>query len=381
MEIVNYLAINMNHILLQKKLKEIKTFAALSDQEGLFPEQEFNIIRQAGLLHLTLKSNPYGYEPLQTFKLLEVLKWLGSASLSVGRIYEGHVNALQLIDLYGNSQQKEKYFQEVFENKSLFGVWNTQDQNGVKIIDLGNGKLRLEGAKTFCSGANWIQRPLLTGELISKNGKGWQMFILPTEKVKEVKVDSSFWKPLGMRSSASFKMDFSKIIIDQTDLIGAPDAYYRPPFFSAGAVRFAAVQLGGAQAILEQTHQFLREHNRTEDSFQRTRVAEIAYLVETGNLWMSRAAELIDTSLQIEDNNQKVVEYINMFRSVVNDLCLKVMQLSERSVGARGLMRPYELERVHRDLTTYLRQPAPDATLVSIGKHVLDRPNLDSLWS
>lgn len=34
------------------------------------------------------------------------------------------------------------------------------------------------------------------------------MCIIPTEKVKPIAVDSSFWKPLGMRASASFKNEF-----------------------------------------------------------------------------------------------------------------------------------------------------------------------------
>ena len=36
------------------------------------------------------------------------------------------------------------------------------------------------------------------------------------------------------------------------------------------------------------------------------------------------------------------------------------------------LLRPHPFERIHRDLTLYLRQPAPDATLVDIGKFVLN---------
>ena len=41
-------------------------------------------------------------------------------------------------------------------------------------------------------------------------------------------------------------------------------------------------------------------------------------------------------------------------------------------VGARGMMRPYPFGRMVRDLTMYLRQPAPDAVIERIGRHVLD---------
>jgi hypothetical protein len=47
------------------------------------------------------------------------------------------------------------------------------------------------------------------------------------------------------------------------------------------------------------------------------------------------------------------------------------MQLCERSVGTRGLMPPYPMERIIRDLTLYLRQPSFDATLQAVGKYTL----------
>ena len=49
----------------------------------------------------------------------------------------------------------------------------------------------------------------------------------------------------------------------------------------------------------------------------------------------------------------------------------QVLPLAERCVGARGLLRPEPFERLHRDLTHYLRQPAPDAALADAGRYAL----------
>ncbi|RYE21149.1 MAG: acyl-CoA dehydrogenase, partial [Sphingobacteriaceae bacterium] len=263
--------------------QKISENAGLVDAEGAFPEQEFAWIAEAGLLAETI-AGPENY-PVKTASVLQLLKKMGSANLAVGRVYEGHVNALQLIDLYGNELQKKHWFEEVKTGKKLFSVWNTQANDGIKIHDLGDGFYRLEGSKTFCSGSGWIDRPLITGELISPDKKGWQMCIIPTENVKPVAIDSSFWKPFGMRASASFKMDFTGIELQEKDLLGKPDQYYGQPYFSGGAIRFAAVQLGGAEAIFSETQKFLRMLGRTDDAFQRARIAEMAYLIESGNLW------------------------------------------------------------------------------------------------
>ena len=46
----------------------------------------------------------------------------------------------------------------------------------------------------------------------------------------------------------------------------------------------------------------------------------------------------------------------------------------QRSLGLAAFLRPSPVERVGRDLATYLRQPAPDAVLTEAAAHVLARP-------
>ncbi len=177
-----------------------------------------------------------------------MLKTLGYGNLVVGRIFEGHFNAAQLICEYGNEQQIKRFSIDAFTENHLFGVWNTEAGDGVKIIPAGNGKFRLEGAKIFASGVGFVTRPIVTGRL--PEGGGWQMFVAPMDEI-ETKIDDSWWKPIGMRSSRSFRVDFTGIEITENQLIGKADDYYRQPFFSGGAIRFAAVQLGAAELLFD----------------------------------------------------------------------------------------------------------------------------------
>ncbi len=268
-------------------VKSIAANAASIDKEGLAPDADFKWLAEAGLLEVVLPGKPLDFALPNTAALLLLLKQIGGANLAVGRIYEGHINALQLVHLYATAAQKQRWFDDVLNHK-VFGVWNTQDNEGISIHDIGNGKYRIEGCKTFCSGSGLVQRPVITGTLVSGDKSGWQMCIVPVEMVAEIPVDKSFWKPLGMRASASFRLNFTDIVIDEEDLLGPPDAYYQQPVFSGGAIRFAAVQLGGAEAILKETVQYLQQLGRTNDPFQKARIAEITYLVEAGNLWVSR---------------------------------------------------------------------------------------------
>ncbi|MEZ0608990.1 acyl-CoA dehydrogenase family protein [Fibrella sp. WM1] len=360
---------------LESVLATIADLAPDTDQEGDFPAEAFQLLAGSGLLAATLPGQPLDQNGQHTAQLLHLLKRIGAANLAVGRVYEGHINALLLAHLFGTSEQNRRWQADV-QRGALFSVWNTQADDGVRIHALDGGRYALEGHKTFCSGAGWINRPLITGELLPGPGgdgrRGWQMCIIPTEHAKVIGQDDRFWKPLGMRASASFKLDFTGVELDESDLLGQPGDYFRQPYFSGGAIRFAAVQLGGAEALLEATRDMLRSMGRTDDVFQKTRLAEMAYRIESGNQWLTAAGTNNDTWLQADaaDSATRVVAYANMTRTAIEEICLKVMQLAERSVGARGLLRPLPFERIHRDLTMYLRQPAPDATLADIGTYV-----------
>ncbi|MEZ0541277.1 acyl-CoA dehydrogenase family protein [Fibrella arboris] len=368
-------------------LQAIADLAPTTDEEGQFPEQAFLELGNAGLLAVTLPDQPLDSRGRNTPALLGLLKRIGAANLAVGRVYEGHINALLLVQVYGTPDQQQRWYTDVLHRQTLFSVWNTQAHNGVRIHSLGGGRYELEGSKTFCSGAGWIDRPLITGELM-ENGqaRGWQMCVLPTAAVDETVVNNQFWQPLGMRASASFSMDFTGLIITDKDLLGKPGDYFRQPYFSGGAIRFAAVQLGGAEAMLDATRELLRSMGRTDDPFQKSRLAEMAIQIETGNLWLAQAgAHNDDWGIDIAnraDLVQKMVAYANMTRAAIETICLDVMRLAERSVGARGLLKPLPFERLHRDLTMYLRQPAPDATLTEIGQYVGQQQTpVHTLWT
>jgi hypothetical protein len=61
---------------------------------------------------------------------------------------------------------------------------------------------------------------------------------------------------------------------------------------------------------------------------------------------------------------------------------MDVIQLCERCVGTRGLLPPIPMERIIRDLTLYLRQPAFDAAIANVGQYALsESSSAHSLWS
>lgn len=313
-------------------------------------------------------------------EMLRLHKYFGYGNLVIGRVFEGHYNALLLIKLFGTDEQLNKYAADVTEKSKNFGVWNTQAANGIKFESAGNGKFQIIGEKIFATGVDFVERPIITGAM--PDG-GWRMCVVKLDEV-ETKVDDSWWNPLGMKSSRSYKIDLTGVEISEKDFIGNAGDYYSQPYFSGGAVRFAAVQLGGAEALFDKTREYLTKLNRTDDPYQKIRLGEMAIRIESGNLWLSGAAEKLEEYEQNPntETSKKFLAYANMMRTAIEQICQDAMLFCGRSVGARGLNKPYYFERIIRDLTIYLRQPAPDATLADVGKYVLESEiPADDLWS
>lgn len=314
-----------------------------------------------------------------------LLQEIGRGNLVVGRIYEGHVNALQLIQTFGTLKQIKAYAADARQDK-IFGVWNAEAQDGVKIIPLDNGKYRLEGSKTFCTGCGYVERPFVNGKLPDGS---WQMCIVPMDEVATV-VDPDWWQPAGMRATVSYKVDFTGVEVEQESLLAQPGDYFRQPWLSGGVIRFAAVQLGGASALFDATRQYLQKLDRCGHPQQQERLGQMAIAVESGNLWLKGAAQLVDNYAPVfggySDDNQsqaaKLVAYSNMVRTAIEQICIDTIQLSQRSIGTLGLLPPEPMERIIRDLSLYLRQPAFDAALTDVGKYVLlETVNASEIWS
>ncbi|MEO7057524.1 MAG: acyl-CoA dehydrogenase family protein [Caldimonas sp.] len=354
----------------------LRADATETDREGDYPERSMALLHEAGLLSAPVPAVAGGEslgDAARTLELLDTLAQIGRGNLVVGRLYEGHVNALLLIERYGNPAQRLRWAADAIAGR-LFGVWNTEAAGGVTLHEDRRG-WRLEGAKTFASGCGHVERALVTGE---RDGGGWQMLIVDTA-AQPPQEDRQFWQPLGMRASASFKAGFDGTRVDASDLLGAVGDYYREPQFSGGAVRFAAVQQGGIEAVFDETRRFLSRLGRTDDAFQRLRAGEMAMAVEAGRLWLRGAAD--SATIHATQPAQQVA-YAGLMRSAIEASALQVLRLAERSVGARGLLRPEIFERLHRDLTHYLRQPAPDAVLVNAGAYALaDAAPASQLWS
>jgi len=293
------------------------------------------------------------------------LRAAGARDLAWGRLYEGHVNALQLIARCGTAAQRDRAAADVAAGR-LFAVWNTQGANGVTVASADERGITLNGAKTFASGAGRVARAIVTAHWPDGSV---QMTVVPMDRVR-VDVDPTFWRPYGMEASDSFAVDFTGVRLERDDLIGAPDAYERMPWFGAGASRFVAVQTGAVEALASDLAAFLRRRGQHDEPLALARLGECAIDARAALLWTNACAEAWTRydATPSALHEAELRGLVDAARCAVERIALDVCERVERGVGARGLLETEPFARRLRDLRMYLRQPAIDATLLRVAR-------------
>ncbi len=340
--------------------------------DDAFPHVAIGRLRRMGRLSAPLPTALGGEglcEPERVGDLRRLLTEIGRDSLPVGRLYEGHVNALALVLRYADAETREVLARDALDGH-LFGVWNTEPKdNGLTLDPAG----RLRGAKSFASGAGFVTRPLVTARMPD----GRSLMLILRLKAGE-RADLSEWRVHGMRATATGTVDFSGLHVGEGAVIGAPDDYFRQPFFFAGAWRFLAVQLGGMEAVVETHRAHMRATGRSSDPHQQARFGRSLIALESCRLLVAQAAEIAAAEALPPE---RVIASVNLARAAVDQAGLDVLTLAQRSVGLAGFLDDHPLEAQMRDLATYLRQPAPDFALTGMAAHVLDcETPLHALW-
>ncbi|WP_375272439.1 acyl-CoA dehydrogenase [Sphingomonas sp.] len=309
-----------------------------------FPTERLEVLNSLGALSasVTLGSDK------AVSNLLTALRLIGGADLSLGRVFEGHVNATQLIGAYGDAAQRATMEHDLADGR-CFGVWNTGPTPAMRIEPAANG-YRLSGAKNFATGAGHIDRALIT----ATRDDGRKQLIVVDVAADKTRVDNSAWQVRGMRGTASGVFDFDGMEVPAEALIGEPDVYEREPRFSAGAWRFTAVQLGATEALLRHWRDHLVSTRKSEDPIQRARIAHAITATRSAALWVAQAARLAEAAAP------QAIALVLMTRGVVEEAALLTMEGAARAVGTASFFDGSRIDRITRDLGLYLRQPVPD---------------------
>ena len=328
--------------------------AAKTDDTGLLAPHLWSEFRRSNLAMAAFPQKWGGAglnEPARHHELCTILRVLGAADLSMARLFEGHVNAIGLVSRFGSAHQLQDLAQRI-SGGGLAAVWGADDAKGL-LVQRGS-IATLCGRKILASGAGFVSDPLVT----ARDGGETKMCLLQLS-MKEL-VDLSGWNALGMRSTATGAIDLSGTVLTAENFVGQAGDFTRQPYFSGGAWRFCAAHVGASEKLVDLFRDHLVERGRGHDAYQLQRMAQAVTCAKTARFWVEDAARRLSFD---DQNSEAVVAHANLTRMVTERCALDVMETVQRGVGLTAFVRPHPIERISRDLATYLRQPVPDLAM------------------
>jgi alkylation response protein AidB-like acyl-CoA dehydrogenase len=333
--------------------------ASQLDEIAGFPVDEIAALGEAGALAMQLPIDRVGAEKSENRgvladRLASVLVQIGFGNLAVGRIVEAHMNSRHLISRYGSAEQRAASATDVRDGH-LYALWVTDPPAGGLRMAVTSEGIRLIGHKVFCSAAGFATKALVTA--VNEDG-GSQMLVVDLGNGERVEQLES---PLqGMRAAVTGAVDFTGCMAAEDQCLGNVGDYLREPDFSAGAWRGSAVALGGLCSLIELTKAQLKAAERLGNPHQLQRMGTAMIACETSRLWLRQVAQ---TAEDPDVAPARAIAYVGLARIAIETACLDAMQLVQRSLGLSAFRRGNPVERICRDLGTYLRQPAPDEVL------------------
>jgi alkylation response protein AidB-like acyl-CoA dehydrogenase len=331
--------------------------ANMLDEDGAFPSDDVAALAAAGALAAIVPTLMgglgIGTEPAGFAAASDLLQYVGAGSVALGRIFEGHMNAVRLVMRYGNDAQRRRTAVDA-RNGLLHALWVTDGAAPLGYRRMGQ-RIGLTGEKSYCSAAGYASRAVVTA--LSPEGER-RLLILPLRGGEVVHCLNGGLQ--GVRSAATGSVRFSDVPHHADCVFGAAESYLQEPEFSAGAWRASAVATGALSALVEATRAELLARGRAANPEQRQRLGRMFINAQTARLWLLHAAKFAEDA---DEQADLAVATVNLARTAIESACTETIQLAQRSLGLSAFLRGNPVERICRDLATYLRQPAPDEAL------------------
>jgi hypothetical protein len=304
-------------------LSEISANAAALDAQPAFPHAAFRALKDAGALT----------PPPTHAEEWGLVRRVAKADGSVGRIFEGHLNGHERLQLDGIDPEDH-----------LLGVWGADPlpSEGRAAYVEDNA---LHGEKVFCSGAGGLDRALVIarGELVY------------VDLHENVEIDTTWYRSHGMRASESHRVRF-----DAAPILATLSKLTREPYISGDAIRTAACWAGILDSAVEATLQDLAAKPET-DELRALAAGNVTIAQATIDRWFEHAAHTTPTAkLSIG------------LRHAVATCGATIFEAASRATGSRPFAAGAKLDRARRDFELFVLQHRLDPVVARLGRQMVE---------
>ncbi len=277
---------------------------------------------------------------------MEALAAVAGRDLSVGRLYEGHTDAMAILAEAGRAPAAPGV---------AYGVWAARSPRDPTTA-------RPRAAGWVLSGFGIIGRALVSADAPD----GYRLFDVDLAAGGITAVDGS-WPAVGMAGSASLTVTFDSTPVGALGAVGAPGFYTGRPGFWFGAVGVAACWYGGAVGLVgrlvDRFPTTANEHALSELGRCIARVTAMHAVLEAATRAID--ADPADTTGRARYRALAV-------REAVHGHCVEILAHAAGAGGARVLGHDADQARRAADLYVYLSQHHSGADAAVIGRLALE---------
>jgi len=279
---------------LEKLAARLKSTAVLRDQAGGHAAAERELIRASGLLALTIPQElgGLGGELDALYRVIRRIAQVDSALAHVLGFHHLQLYGVHLYDGPAALRHADRHLRETAEQRLFWGnALNPVDTRLVATQEAGGW--RLDGVKSFCSGALGSDRLTLSAH--TERGE-YLIGIVPTRR-EGVQVEHD-WDAFGQRQTDSGTVRFEQVRLADEELLQLPGAVASPRATLRSQIAqliMTHLYLGIAEGAFEEARLYTQTHSKPWFASGAPRAADDVLIQHRyGDLWLHvRAAQAV----------------------------------------------------------------------------------------
>ncbi len=338
--------------------REFATRAREYDDAASFPEKDFEQLREAGFLKLTVPEELGGYGMWRGKRFLPmymILEALATGNASTAQLTQIQAHASGIIGYLGNEEQQRRYLGEVVSRGALIASCGSEtdprqaasSQGRAELVEV-DGGFKLNANKFFASLAPaadyYVVYVMAPGSQTIADG---YTVVVVSKDDPGVSLQNN-WDVMGMRATISWSLILKDVFVPWENVLGEPGDWVQhdPRTFT---LAYCANHLGTAQGVFDFLLDYLKQRPflMNDDTIAYT-IGEMDSALQATRTSMWYAAWLWEQG-HYDEAEKASMRVLHTSKQTAIMVTTKAFDVC----GARGAFRHLPLERALRDVRTF----------------------------
>ncbi|MQW91911.1 monooxygenase [Acinetobacter wanghuae] len=356
--------------------------AAARDKQGGNPKAERDLIRESGLLGLSIPTE-YGGQGADWQTIFKTIQTIARVDSSLAHVYGFHHLLIATVQLFSEAEQYGKWFEQSAKENLFWGNTLNPLDKRTTATQISETEYIFHGDKSFCSGS--MDSDILLCSGFNQDGK-LLIGVIPTQR--EGVSFLGDWNNMGQRQTDSGTSHFEQVKVLKNELLlnpgplSTPYSSLRPLIAQLIFVHMFLGVAEGAFDVAKQTVQSQKAWSKSlaeeavNDPFTQKHFAEFYVQLESVRLLADKAIHTLQKAWHVgadltAEQRGEVSIAIATAKIASTNTSLYITQNIFQVMGARATTAKLNLDRFWRNVRTQTLHDPVDYKYQEIGEWVL----------